>query len=428
MNIVLAIPLSVRLCCLFVLGAAAGGWINLAAYRLAWNRRSISPWSPSPPGAAPRRWKDRLPIAGWWSLARESEQHGRGFWIRPMLVEAATGALFAALYWWTITQSAPWLIPNGAAPAPAFLAADMELVRHARLAAQLLLVSLMLAASLIDIDEKTIPDAITVTGTILGLTIAASYPWTLLPAGEWLIAGQPQVEFLTLASPNPWPPGLNGLPRWSGAALAWGCWTLWCGGLLPRRWNTRRGWGVACRVFLHRLRTDRITYQVLPMWAAGAVAIGLAAWGLGEARWAALVTALVGMIAAGGIIWAVRVVGSQALSREAMGFGDVTLMSMIGAFLGWQPAMVIFFVAPFLGLLVGLAQWMFHGEHEVPYGPFLCLATLIVMVDWNSIWHETGGIFLLGWLMPAVLGACVILMGLMLSVWRLILGRLQSRR
>ena len=44
----------------------------------------------------------------------------------------------------------------------------------------------------------------------------------------------------------------------------------------------------------------------------------------------------------------VRVLGSQVLRREAMGFGDVTLMAMIGAFLGWQAAVLTFFLGAVL--------------------------------------------------------------------------------
>src|SRR5262249_20851778 len=101
-NFVLAIPLGVRLALLFVLGAFAGGLINLAVYRLAWRQRSISPWSAPAQGAPARRWRDRLPVLGWLGITRQSTWYGRGFWIRPMLLEIATGVLFAVYYWWTI--------------------------------------------------------------------------------------------------------------------------------------------------------------------------------------------------------------------------------------------------------------------------------------------------------------------------------------
>ena len=57
-----------------------------------------------------------------------------------------------------------------------------------------------------------------------------------------------------------------------------------------------------------------------------------------------------------------------------MGFGDVTLMMMVGAFLGWQAGVVIFFLAPFAGLVVGVLQLVLRRDDEIPYGPFLCLA------------------------------------------------------
>ena len=51
-----------------------------------------------------------------------------------------------------------------------------------------------------------------------------------------------------------------------------------------------------------------------------------------------------------GLTQGVRVAGSAVFRREAMGLGDVTLMGMIGAFLGWQPVVLTLFAGAFFGL------------------------------------------------------------------------------
>lgn len=62
---------------------------------------------------------------------------------------------------------------------------------------------------------------------------------------------------------------------------------------------------------------------------------------------------------------------------ESMGFGDVKFLAMIGAFLGWQKAILTFFIAPFFGTLVGIFNLLIKKDHTVPYGPFLSLGALI---------------------------------------------------
>ena len=81
-----------------------------------------------------------------------------------------------------------------------------------------------------------------------------------------------------------------------------------------------------------------------------------------------------------------RLIGTAALRREAMGFGDVTLMMMVGTFLGWQACLITFFLAPFAGLLVGLGQFILRRDDEIPYVPYLCLAAATVVVAWAPIW------------------------------------------
>ncbi len=82
MNFILQFPLELRLTVLFLLGCTLGSLLNLGAYRLAWHRRSISPWSAPLPAAPPRPRRDFLPVIGWLGLSRESSLHGRAFWVR----------------------------------------------------------------------------------------------------------------------------------------------------------------------------------------------------------------------------------------------------------------------------------------------------------------------------------------------------------
>lgn len=62
---------------------------------------------------------------------------------------------------------------------------------------------------------------------------------------------------------------------------------------------------------------------------------------------------------------------------SCMGDGDIILLAMIGAFLGWRAAILTFFIAPFLGIVVGVINLIVKKEHIIPYGPFLSLAALI---------------------------------------------------
>ncbi len=127
-------------------------------------------------------------------------------------------------------------------------------------------------------------------------------------------------------------------------------------------------------------------------------------------------------------MWAVRVVASGMLGQEAMGFGDVTLMAMIGAFLGWQPSLMVFFMAPFAGLFIAVAQWLFTGRKDIAYGPFLCAAAFVLVLCWRSVWERWGPVFQLGLFIPAVVAVCVLLMAVLLGAYRLLLRLLGFHR
>lgn len=103
-----------------------------------------------------------------------------------------------------------------------------------------------------------------------------------------------------------------------------------------------------------------------------------------------MLNSLLGIVIGGGIIyltgWLFDLVYFKLLKKppiqgetESMGGGDVKLMAMIGAFLGWQKALVTFFLAPFLGVAAGIINLIAKKDHTIPYGPFLSLAAILSM-------------------------------------------------
>jgi prepilin signal peptidase PulO-like enzyme (type II secretory pathway) len=145
---------------------------------------------------------------------------------------------------------------------------------------------------------------------------------------------------------------------------------------------------------------------VAPIALAGCVGI-VVTWMRGGEQWRNLVSALIGLATGGGMIWMIRLMGGAVLQREAMGFGDVTLMAMIGAFIGWQAVLVAFFLAAIFGLLGGIVQWLARGDNVIPYGPFLCLGALVMVLFWPPIWDYFSPFFEVQWLVPAVILLCL---------------------
>lgn len=99
-----------------------------------------------------------------------------------------------------------------------------------------------------------------------------------------------------------------------------------------------------------------------------------------------LAWSIAGALVGAGAIWAIRLVSTLALGQEAMGLGDVTLMALIGSFLGWQPVVFVLLLAPLLAIVGALMTSLFSGKSYIPYGPYLSLAAIIVMFSWRWIW------------------------------------------
>jgi leader peptidase (prepilin peptidase)/N-methyltransferase len=136
----------------------------------------------------------------------------------------------------------------------------------------------------------------------------------------------------------------------------------------------------------HLLLPDRIT---LPGIVAG---LALSPWLAWSGLWAALLGAALG----GGVLLALW--GAWLLLRreEGMGLGDVKMLAMIGAFLGWQGALVALFAGALAGSVVGLAL-LGSGrgglKTKLPFGSFLALGGLVALFTGPAIARSYAALF-----------------------------------
>jgi leader peptidase (prepilin peptidase)/N-methyltransferase len=92
--------------------------------------------------------------------------------------------------------------------------------------------------------------------------------------------------------------------------------------------------------------------------------------------------AVIGVLVGGGLLYAVA--GAYYLWRreEGMGMGDVKMLAMLGAFLGWKAVLVTVILASFSGAVVGLAMMAVQRgsmKYALPFGTFLAIGAVIAM-------------------------------------------------
>lgn len=94
-----------------------------------------------------------------------------------------------------------------------------------------------------------------------------------------------------------------------------------------------------------------------------------------------------GLLLGAAMMWLARFSAHLILGIPAIGFGDVTLMAMIGAFIGWQPTLCVLAIAPLAGIVLGVGGRVLTGRSFVAFGPYLCFAALIVLCSWRMLWE-----------------------------------------
>ena len=95
-----------------------------------------------------------------------------------------------------------------------------------------------------------------------------------------------------------------------------------------------------------------------------------------------------GIFIGGGILYAVAAGYVLLTSKEGMGGGDIKLLAMIGAFLGWQSLLYVVFASSLAGSVIGGLSLLLQkkdSQTRIPFGPFLSLAALSWLFFQDSI-------------------------------------------
>lgn len=93
-----------------------------------------------------------------------------------------------------------------------------------------------------------------------------------------------------------------------------------------------------------------------------------------------LSSSLIGALVGAGILLGIRWAWKRTTGAEGMGLGDVKMLAMIGAFLGWQQVWLVLLLSSFAGALLGLALTVVAGRSlktRLPFGTFLAIAAFV---------------------------------------------------
>ncbi len=100
-------------------------------------------------------------------------------------------------------------------------------------------------------------------------------------------------------------------------------------------------------------------------------------WGLAQSA--------AGLLCGGAILLVVGLLGNFFFKKDSMGGGDIKLLAMMGAFMGFKKALLIFFISPFFALPIALFMRYVQKQETIPFGPYLALAGICSFLYGNSL-------------------------------------------
>ncbi|AKH17412.1 peptidase A24 [Deinococcus soli (ex Cha et al. 2016)] len=356
-----------------LLGLLVGSFSNVLIWRLPRGESVAFPPSHCPNCDHRLGVADLVPVFSWLSLGGKCRYCKSPIKARYPVVELLTGIGYAAI----AALFPPLTVGWGAL-------------------GLMVLFTLLLVGSAIDLDTYTIPDELTLPGVALGVLfgflngqagveglpdLAGAVQGALLGAGVVVAINQFGSWVLRRFRERSFPEFPIGYQQISLGLLA-GAWLgPWWGagvGLLSTLVN------VAAR------RVIRIPELLTLGGLLVSVMLGSAGYGPGMILMVQGALAAAGAVSlACGVYWWLHwrrhreddgAADDTQVDASAMGFGDVKLAAVIGAFLGWERLLLALVVAVFAGAIFGVVQLATRSENRVKFGPFLALGAVVALL------------------------------------------------
>lgn len=316
------------------LGACIGSFLNVCIVRLPKEQSVISPGSHCMTCQKPVAWFDNIPLLSYLALGGKCRYCKTRYSVRYFFIELLTAFAFWGFYkvfGFTALTAAYWVMVSG-----------------------------FIVATFVDFEYRIIPDEVSIGGMFAGLALSLFIPemhGLLAHSGQWMV----HLKSLGLS--------LLGALAGGGSIYAM---TMIGNSFIPR--SMRQIDHATKQEFidaLHPLKPEII-----------------------QGLWDNMVRS--GYMNDNGDIlksfWDVKKANDlqfdpqyaqykkkifRTVMMDTTGGGDVKLMGMVGAFMGWKLSLLTFFLAPFFGAAYGIVEKLRTKDSAIAYGPFLVLGALM---------------------------------------------------
>ena len=352
----------------FIYGACIGSFLNVCIVRMPEEKSVVRPGSHCPTCKQPIPWHFNIPLIGYLILRGRTHCCQERLSPRYFLVELITAITFVLYY--------------------KYYGVDWRLLPY------LFMVSCFIVATFVDLKHRIIPDEISVGGMYFGLLFS------------FLIPTLHGFDISAIVLSSFW-------VQWViSFAVAFAFWIiiLSIAKLITKLfskdfvethdvllWNIILIY-MAIKVGVYLLGQKEVwqpydvtlemtPYTIFYGLMASLFAPELSLRHVSFIHLESLGRSILGVVYGGGGIYMMGLIGDFIFRKESMGGGDVKLLAMMGAFLGWKLAILTFFIAPFFGALFGLVEKVRTGESAIAYGPFLVLGAIISQFYGEKIWQ-----------------------------------------